>query len=155
MTEDRLAQFIEMAIKREEEAFFFYTDLLDKVSDESSRETLRWIAKEEQKHRAYLMNYRDQGLGRQALRMTDVTYYKIAENQEEPEIKENMDSKDVFLVAAHRERRSHAFYTEIAGLHPEGGIRDMLLRMANEELKHKEKMEYLYTNATYTQTSGG
>jgi hypothetical protein len=27
--------------------------------------------------------------------------------------------------------------------------------MANEELKHKEKMEYLYTNTTFPQTSGG
>ena len=155
MTDDRLAQFIEMAIKREEEAYAFYMELLEKVSDESSQDTLRWIAGEEKKHRAFLVSYRDEGLGRQALRMTDVTYYKIAENQEEPEVKENMDSKDVFLVAAHRERRSHAFYSEIAGLHPEGDTRDMLLRMANEELKHKEKMEYLYSNATYTQTSGG
>ena len=155
MTDDRLAQFIEMAIKREEEAYAFYMDLLDKVSDESSQDALRWIAEEEQKHRAFLVRYLDEGLGRQALRLTDVTYYKIAEHQEEPEIKEDMNSKDVFLIAAHRERRSHAFYTEIAGLHPEGDTRDMLLRMASEELKHKEKMEYLYTNATYTQTSGG
>jgi hypothetical protein len=27
--------------------------------------------------------------------------------------------------------------------------------MANEELKHKEKMEYLYTNTAFPQTAGG
>jgi len=27
--------------------------------------------------------------------------------------------------------------------------------MANEELKHKEKMEYLYANTAFPQTSGG
>ena len=46
MTDDRLAQFIEMAIKREEDAYAFYMELLGKVSDESSEDTLRWIAGE-------------------------------------------------------------------------------------------------------------
>jgi hypothetical protein len=27
--------------------------------------------------------------------------------------------------------------------------------MANEELKHKEKMEYLYANTAFPQTAGG
>jgi rubrerythrin len=58
-------------------------------------------------------------------------------------------------VAAHREARSHQFYAELANQHPAGEVRDMLLKMANEELKHKEKMEYLYTNTTFPQTSGG
>jgi rubrerythrin len=31
----------------------------------------------------------------------------------------------------------------------------MLLRMAAEELKHKEKVEYLYTNTAFPQTQGG
>jgi rubrerythrin len=66
-----------------------------------------------------------------------------------------MSSADVFLVAAHRERRSHKFYTELANLHPAGEAKTMLLKMANEELKHKEKMEYLYSNAAFPQTSGG
>jgi len=27
--------------------------------------------------------------------------------------------------------------------------------MANEEMKHKEKMEYLYSNTAFAQTAGG
>ena len=34
-------------------------------------------------------------------------------------------------------------------------VTGMLQKMANEELKHKEKMEYLYSNTAFTQTSGG
>jgi rubrerythrin len=47
------------------------------------------------------------------------------------------------------------FYTELAHLHADGDLREMLLKMANEELKHKEKMEYLYANTAFPQTSGG
>jgi hypothetical protein len=31
----------------------------------------------------------------------------------------------------------------------------MLLHMAAEELRHKEKMEYLFANTAFTQTAGG
>jgi rubrerythrin len=66
-----------------------------------------------------------------------------------------MSSQDVYLIASHRESRSHLFYSELAGLHTEGDTKTMLLKMANEELKHKEKMEYLYSNTAFPQTSGG
>ena len=66
-----------------------------------------------------------------------------------------MKSTDVFLVAAHRELDSYNFYTGLAGLHPEGELKRIFLRIANEELKHKEKVEYLYANAAFPQTDGG
>ncbi len=31
----------------------------------------------------------------------------------------------------------------------------MLLKMADQEMKHKEKVEYLYSNTAFPQTSGG
>jgi rubrerythrin len=34
-------------------------------------------------------------------------------------------------------------------------VKELLLRMANEEMRHKEKMEYLYTNTAFAQTEGG
>ena len=49
------------------------------------------------------MKYRDENMSPQDLRMSDVTYYKIAEYQKEPEVEEGMKSEDVFLVASHRE----------------------------------------------------
>jgi rubrerythrin len=59
------------------------------------------------------------------------------------------------LIAAHRELRSYNFYSELAGLHPNGDLHEMLVKIANEELKHKEKMEYLYANTAFPQTDGG
>lgn len=155
MQEDRLTHFIEVAIGREEDAYAFYMDLYEKVEEEAARETLKWIANEEMKHRQFLVDYRDGNLQAKAMRMSDVTYYKIAEYQEEPEANKDMDSSGIFLLAAHRELNSYKFYSELAELHPEGETRTVLLKMANEELKHKEKMEYLYTNTTFRQTSGG
>lgn len=151
----QLSEVLELAIHREEEAYEFYMDIYHKVEDQSVKDTLEFIAGEETKHKAFLVGYREGNYGADALRMADVVEYRIAEYLEEPEIENKMSSQDVYLIASHREGRSHRFYTELADLHAEGDTKTMLLKMANEELKHKEKMEYLYSNTAFPQTSGG
>lgn len=155
MENKTVAEVIATAISREEEAYFFYMDLHEQAEDEDVRDTLEWMAGEEKKHRKFLVGYRDGGYGADALRMTAVVEYKIAEYLEEPESEGEIDSTKAYLIAAHREARSHLFYTEMANLHPHGETKQVLLKMANEELKHKEKMEYLYANTAFPQTSGG
>ena len=151
----KLLTLIDTAIRREEDAYAFYMNIHGKIKDPAVRETILWIAGEEQKHKAFLVKYRQGDFGAKGLRLSDVVYYKIAEHQEEPEVQTDMNSSDVYLVASHRELRSHQFYSELAHQHASGEARDMLLRMAHEELKHKEKMEYLYANTAFPQTSGG
>jgi rubrerythrin len=151
----RLLTLIDTAIRREEDAYTFYMDIHGKVKDPAARESIQWIAGEEKKHKAFLVKYRKGEFGAGGLKLSDVVYYKIAEHQNEPEVKADMNSSEVYLVASHRELRSHQFYTALADQHTTGEGRDMLLRMANEELKHKEKMEYLYANTAFPQTSGG
>jgi rubrerythrin len=151
----RLMTLIDTAIQREEDAYRFYMDLHAKVKDPAVGETIAWIAGEEQKHRAFLVKYRRGDFGAAGLRLSDVVYYKIAEHQEEPEVKADMNSSEVYLVAAHRELRSHQFYAALSHQHEAGEAREILLTMANEELKHKEKMEYLFANTAFPQTSGG
>ena len=156
MLDEKLLDYIDIAIAREEEAFQFYTDLAGKVADDAARDTLLWISDEEKKHKAFLVKFRADGVGPEAMRLSDVVYYKIAEHLEEPEVEEDMSRSDIFLVASHRELRSYQFYSEMAALYDPGdAVSEMLHKIANEELKHKEKMEYLYANTTFPQTDGG
>ena len=150
-----VAEILEMAIGREEAAYDFYMNIYDKVADTSVKDTVGFIAGEEKKHKAFLVNYRDGKYGAEALRMADVVDYKIAEYLEEPEVADDSSSEEIYLIAAHREARSHQFYLELANMHADGELKVMLTKMANEELKHKEKMEYLYANTAFPQTSGG
>ena len=150
-----VADVVDLAIKREEEAYAFYMDIHDKVQDAGVRDTVEFIANEEKKHKAFLVSYREGNYGSDALRMVEVVDYKVAEYLEEPEIDKAASSEDVYLIASHREARSHLFYTELANMHTASELKTMLLKMANEELKHKEKMEYLYANTAFPQTSGG
>lgn len=155
MEEKKLLELLETAIGREKAAYDFYMDLHGRVDDKTARDALAFIANEEKKHREFLEKYRDGRHGPFVLVRTDVEKYMIAEHEEAPEVKSKMESKDVYLVAAHRELAAHEFYKGLAAAHEAGEIRTMLLSMANEELKHKEKMEYLYTNTAFPQTAGG
>ncbi len=155
MENKSLESIIDKAIKREEEAYDFYTGLLSRVTDTIALDALKFLAAEEKKHKEFLVSYRGGGYQSNGLRMTDVVDYKIAQYVDSPDIQKDLESKDVYLVAAHRELNSYNFYKELAGIQPAGEVREMLLKMANEELKHKEKVEYLYSNTAFPQTQGG
>ena len=139
-----IADVIDLAIQREEEAYDFYMDIFNKVQDAGVRDTVEFIAGEEKKHKAFLVAYRAGNYGADALRMADVVEYRIAEYLEEPEIGEDSKPQDVYLIAAHRESRSNQFYSELANMHADGELKTMLVKMANEELKHKEPIARRY-----------
>lgn len=150
-----LSAVLEMAINKEIEAQEFYKELQNRVADSEAKQALRFMVEEEKKHEEFLINYKMSGMGPESLKLSQAIDYKVAEHFEKPDVSGKMDSKDVYLIAAHRELNSYNFYKELAGLHPKGKIRDMLLKMANEEMKHKEKVEYLYSNTAFPQTAGG
>ena len=66
-----------------------------------------------------------------------------------------MQLKDVFLLAANREKASHELYLSLSQIHPDGTARRMLEELASQELEHKQKVEFLYTEVAFPQTAGG
>jgi rubrerythrin len=143
---------IERAIKSEQEAYEFYMDLARLVGDKEAKDTLEFLAREEKGHKEYLLKYRQTGFAGEFRTAVD---YKVAEHLTKPDINKDIRTQDVYLIAANRELNASHFYQGLAELHAAGEIREMLLRMASEELRHKEKMEYLYANTAFTQTAGG
>ncbi len=152
---EKLVDAVELAIKKEEEAFAFYMDLAGTVEDKEAKDTLRFLAGEEKKHKEFLEKFRQGGCYVGGLAMKEPLDYKVAQHLEATDPKKDMKSKDVYLVAAFREQHAHDFYKGLADLHPAGEVKELLLRMANEELKHKEKVEYLYVNTAFPQLAGG
>jgi rubrerythrin len=155
MEAQSLQNVIEAAIRNEEEARVFYLGLYSLVADPLARETLKFLAGEEQGHKEFLQAYLKGEKKFAALGMETPIDYHIAQYADRPDPKKNMNSSEVYLVAAHREWNSYIFYKSLAALQPAGEVQEMLLQMANQELKHKEKVEYLYSNTAFPQTSGG
>ena len=155
MQDNSLRSLIELAIRNEEAARAFYLDLHDRVEDKLARETLAFLAGEEKAHKEFLQAYLKGEKKFTALGLETPIDYHVAEYAAKPDPKKNMNSSEVYLVAAHREWNSYKFYSGLAEAQPAGEAKDMLLAMANQELKHKEKVEYLYSNTAFPQTAGG
>jgi rubrerythrin len=155
MATQSLQSLIEKAVQNEEEARTFYLGLFDLVEDPLAKETLKFLAAEELTHKEFLLAYLKGDKNFAALAMDEPIDYHIAQYSAKPDPKANMNSSEVYLVAAHRELNSYKFYKGLAAAQPAGEVKEMLLQMAYQELKHKEKVEYLYSNTAFPQTAGG
>jgi rubrerythrin len=155
MDKKELASVIEMAIKKEEEARAFYLNLHKKVQDKFAKDTLKYLADEETKHAEYLKTCMAGRYCSSVLGMKDPVDHKIIEHLEKPDIKKNMNSAEVYLIAAQRELDAYNFYKSLADTYPPGDMKDLLMQMARQEKLHKEKVEYLYDNTAFPQTAGG
>ncbi|MGQ9857833.1 MAG: ferritin family protein [Thermodesulfobacteriota bacterium] len=148
-------QVLDMAIAEEMAAHCLYRELARKVVEEPVRDTLLFLAKEELSHRDLLVAYREGRLAGQGLGMAEPVDAHLVEAMGTPEWDPGWGLKELFLAAARKEQISHEFYAELAARHPTGAVRELLLRLAKEELGHKERMEYLYANTAFPQTDGG
>jgi rubrerythrin len=155
MEAQSLQSLIGKAVQNEEEARVFYLGLYDLVEDPLAKETLKYLASEELAHKEFLQAYLKGDKKFTALTMDTPVDYHIAQYAAKPDPKANMNSSEIYLVAAHRELNSYKFYKGLAAAQPAGEVKDMLLQMANQELNHKEKVEYLYSNTAFPQTAGG
>ena len=155
MKKQMLESLIEMAVKNEEEAYASYMELSGLVADKTAKDTLIFLAEEEKQHKAYLLKYRDGSFRENDMPLNTPVDYHVAETMNKPAPRKETTASEVFLIAANKELDACNFYKSLAEIHPEGNVREMLFRMAAQELKHKEKVEYLYANTVFTQTAGG
>lgn len=148
-------EVLEKAIQKEIEARLLYTSLSQKINQAAAKDALQELAREEQGHQTLLEQYLRGELAEGRLNQGELVDYKLAECLDQPAISADMALKDVFLFAANREMASHEFYRSLAGIHPGGAVRMVLEDLAAQELKHKQRVEFLYTEVAFPQTDGG
>jgi rubrerythrin len=150
-----LDEVLERAIQKEVEARLLYTDLSQKVDDRAAQDAFQELAQQEQGHQNLLEKYLRGEIREGRLARGEVIDYEIAEHLDQPEISSDMKLKDAFLFAANREKASHEFYLSFAAIHPDGEVKRLLEELAAQELGHKQRVEFLYTEVAFPQTDGG
>jgi predicted CoA-binding protein len=150
-----LEKVLRKAIQKEIASWLLYRDLSRRVTQEAAQEAFKKLAEQEKEHQQLLEQYQRGEIKEGALSQTQVVDYKISEHLEQPRIYPDMDFKDVFLLAASREKASHELYLGLAEIHPPGRVRKLLTELAAQELGHKQQLELLYTEVAFPQTDGG
>ncbi len=146
---------LEKAIQKEIESQLLYTDLSRRVNEEAAKDVLQSLVRQEQGHQKLLEQYLRGELKKGALSRRQAVDYKIAEQLDQPEISPEMELKDIFLLAANREKVAHEFYLSFARIHPDGEVKRLIEELAAQELEHKQRVEFLYTEVAFPQIDGG
>lgn len=150
-----LEEILNKAIQKEIEAQCLYLDLSQRMRNKTAKDAFQDLARQEQGHQHLLEQYQRGELKKGALRREQTVDYKIAEHFEASEISLDMEIKDIFLLAARREKVAHELYLSLAEIHPAGEVKKLIQELAAQELKHKQRLEFLYTEVAFPQTDGG
>jgi rubrerythrin len=137
------------AIDKEEEAFQFYTDLANQADRPGMHQVFEELSKEELGHKEKLIAIKE---GKQLIpaeqRIMDL---KISDYlvEVEPDV-EKLDYQGALILAMKREKSSFKLYTDLAEETDKEDLRNTLLSFAQEEAKHKLKLEIEYDEYVLT-----
>ncbi len=140
---DSNQQALEFAIAKEVEAYHFYLALADRVEDPKMRKVFEDLAEEEVEHKAKL-ELEVMKLGR-----TVATEQTPGRSSDEYILADralllDMDYRDMLLLAMEKEDAAFRIYVTLAGSVSDEESREMLLALAQEEVKHKLRFEAEY-----------
>jgi rubrerythrin len=145
---NQLTRILKEAVSIEEESIELYSNAQEKAGSASSKSFLKELAETELGHKKRLMEIINkealvQSLGDQKGELLEdlkiVDYMKDID-----ELSEDADYQDILTYAAQREKRTHDYYASLTKLFKGTQIGELFQRLAEEELKHKIKLEKEY-----------
>jgi rubrerythrin len=137
-----IAEILDFAIQKEEEAYQLYSDLAGKMKRESMRLVFLQFAGEEKLHKAKLLDI--QGGKFEIPPATKVTDLKIGDNLEEVNISEDLSYQQALILAMKAEKNAYKLYSDLAELTTDPTQKGIFLQLAQEEARHKLRFEIEY-----------
>jgi rubrerythrin len=134
---------IDFAIIREKQAVKFYQVLQQTVKFEGQRQLMTEFEKMEQGHIGILQGIRQ----KKTAAMADVSMVqnlRISDYLVEGDIHENITYQEIIILAMKREQKALLLYTSLAGRMTDAGTKQLFMKLAAEEAKHKLHFEKIY-----------
>ena len=142
-------EILDFAIKNEEEAAEFYTDLAAKTDSASMREVFQGFAGEEKQHKAKLLGVKRSGsMAPASAKILDL---KIGDYLVDTEPGPNLSYQEILILAMKCEKAAFKLYTDLAAATSDPDLRGLLLSLAQEEAKHKLRFEVEYDEHILTE----
>jgi rubrerythrin len=144
--EKEIKAFLQEAISQAELSQQFYLDMATLVNQPETKDIFQYLAKNELQHKSFLEKW----LAQEICPLTpQVSDFHLADLLELPSLTKELSPKEALAVAVKRKKTSYEFYQKLAGLQPEGEIRDFLNQMTMMKLEDKDKLEDLFDNVAF------
>lgn len=142
-----VAALLDFAIEKEIEAYDFYMEWSAKAEAAHVKELFVGFAGEERKHREKLEWIKAGSVFQPASRA--VTDLKIVDYLVDIAPTSGMDYQEALIIAMRREKSSFKLYSDLAAISADEAMRTTFLALAQEEAKHKLRMESEYEKDIY------
>ncbi len=142
MEEKRFKEIIQFAIEKESEAYRFYLEGSQNAKYSGGKELFLSLAKEEEGHRKLLENLNMEKVAQK--RIEKVPDLHISDYMVEVEMRPDLSYADILRVAMKREEKALKLYTDLQKSNADEDLRQLFTFLANEEAKHKFKLEKIY-----------
>jgi len=140
-------EILDFAMEKEREASEFYKKWADRVNNDAIKEVLLNFSKEEDKHEALIKEVKE---GKKLVpKQKKVPDMKVSDYLIEVNPSEEMDYQKALKVAMQREKASFNLYNELADTSEDKKISDLFRALAQEEAKHKLRLETIYDDVAY------
>ena len=139
---DSVDAVLDFAIKNEQDASDFYTELAAKMEKPNMKQAFEGFAAEEMGHKAKLEAVKK---GKTAkLTKAKVLDLKIGDYLVDQKPSASMDYQSALILAMKQEKAAFRLYTDLAASTDDKKVRDLFLGLAQEEAKHKLRFEVEY-----------
>jgi len=137
---------MDRAVAMEEESIQLYTDAQDKVVNPGSKQFLKELVAEEEKHRSNILAAKEDPSKIEEIGSlsTPVQDLKISDGLVATKLSPEASYQEILIYAAKREKETHDFYMHLARSYRESQVGKMFAAFAQEELRHKYLLEKEY-----------
>jgi rubrerythrin len=135
-------EVLDYAVKSEENAHSFYTSWSKKLEDKSLVKVFQELAAEELKHKEFILGVKKG----QTLKPSreEIIDLKISDYVMEVKVSTDMDYQEALTVAMQREKEAFKLYSGLAAMALDENIKNTFKALAQEEAKHKMRLEIMY-----------
>jgi len=146
MSEWTMEKAMDRAVAMEEESIQLYTDAQDKVVNPGSKQFLKELVAEEEKHRSNILAAKEDPSKIEEIGSlsTPVQDLKISDGLVATKLSPEASYQEILIYAAKREKETHDFYMQLARSYRESQVGKMFAAFAQEELRHKYLLEKEY-----------
>ena len=141
MNFETFEEIMDYAINKEKEAAAFYEEASKQEKYSGAKETFKDFAKEEKKHQSMLERFTKENI--EHYRIQKIPDLKRTDYLVDMKYEPGMPYADILRLAAKREEKAFKFYTAFSEKTITGEHRKIFQFLAQEEAKHKLRLEIL------------
>jgi rubrerythrin len=141
--EEEIIELLDSAIYKEIASEALYLAVQHKTDDPGASKLMQELAAEEKNHSQWISALKDRGTAR-SWHKGVVADLKISEHLTGADRLDGAGLQDTLVFAMKREQESIDFYSRLMGLMRTRSGKVLCRKLANEELRHKLKLEITY-----------